>query len=96
MSESEIKDVLIKVIKELESSGDIIVVNPAEDFVADKLFLAVQKYSQNMVSSDELNGIINAANAHKLSFKLDDNDFQTIIGLTKVELDIAISKLTNI
>jgi hypothetical protein len=95
MSESQIKSVLINIIKELEISGDIIVVNPTEDFLADKIFSAVQKYSANMVSSDELSGIINAVNAHKLSFKLDDNDFKMIIGLTEVELDNAVSKLKN-
>lgn len=95
MNESEIKYVLIKLIQELESSGEIIVVNPTEDFLANKIYSAVQKYSEIMVSSDELSGIINAVNAHKLDFKLDHNDFQTIIGLTETELDTAVNKLTN-
>jgi len=46
-----------------------------------------------LLSSGELGGIINALNAHKLGFGLDDNDFQTIIGLSKSELSAAAEKL---
>ena len=93
MTESVVKDVLIKMVKELEKSGDIVVVNPCENFVAKKLFDAVQEVSPNMLSASELGGILNALYAHKLGFGLDDNDFQTIIGLTKKELANAAKKL---
>ena len=46
-----------------------------------------------MLSEKELGGIINALNVPDLGFKLDENDFQTIIGLTKEELKIASNKL---
>ncbi|WP_440904793.1 hypothetical protein ACMZOO_00780 [Catenovulum sp. SX2] len=93
MSESVLKDILIKAIKDLEESGDIVVVNPIENAVANKLHEVVQEVSPNMLSSQELGGIINALNAHNLGFGLDDNDFQTIIGITKDELRVAASKL---
>jgi hypothetical protein len=93
MSESIVKEVLISTIKELEETGDIVVVNPAENAVANRLFSAVQEVSPNILSPAELGGIINALNAHKLGFGLDDNDFQTIIGLTKEELSAAAKKL---
>ena len=93
MSESVVKEVLVKAVKELEEAGDIVVVNPVDDAVAKKLFQAVQEVSPNLLSAPELGGIINALNAHSLGFGLDDNDFQTIIGLTKEELKVAASKL---
>jgi hypothetical protein len=93
MSEFIVKEILIKAVKELEEAGDIVVVNPAEDAVAKKLFQAVQEVSPNLLSATELGGIINALNAHKLGFGLDDNDFYTIIGLTKEELQATVNKL---
>ena len=93
MSESVIKEVLIKAIKELEESGDIVVVSPTEHVAVKKLYAAIQNVSPNMLATLELGGIINALNAHNLGFGLDDNDFQTVIGLTKDELKVAASKL---
>ncbi|GEM_PF-2246957 len=93
MSESVVKAVLIQAIKELEALGDIVVVNPAENFVANKLFKTVQEVSPNLLSPSELGGIIHALYAPKLGFGLDDNDFQTIVGLTKEELESAAKKL---
>lgn len=93
MSESIVQEVLIKAVKELEEVGDIVVVNPSEDAVAKKLFQTVKEVSPNLLSAYELGGIINALNAPKLGFGLDDNDFHTIIGLTKEELQAAVNKL---
>ena len=93
MADSIVKEAIVRTIKELEESGDLVVVNPIENAVANKLFEAVQEVSPNLLSSAELGGIINALNAHNLGFGLDGNDFQTIIGLTKTELAVATSKL---
>ncbi|WP_065204185.1 aspartate-semialdehyde dehydrogenase [Shewanella woodyi] len=93
MSESVVKEVLVKALKELEESGDIVVVNTIENAIANKLHEVVKEVSPNMLTAQELGGIINALNAHNLGFGLDDNDFQAIIGLTKEELKIAASKL---
>lgn len=93
MSESVVKEVLAKAVKELEEAGDIVVVNPVENAIAKKLFNAVQEVSPNLLSASELGGIVNALNAHNLGFGLDDNDFQTVVGLTKEELKVAASKL---
>lgn len=96
MNESVVKDVLIKAIQELEASGDIVVVNPLENAVALKLFEKVQHVSPNMLTAPELGGIINALNAHRLGFGLDDSDFQTIVGISKEQLAIAAEKLKAI
>ncbi len=93
MSESAVKKVLAKTIKTLECAGDILVVNPNEKVVINKLFDAVSKVSPNLLTASELTGIINALGAHKLGFGLDDSDFQTIIGITKEELINATNKL---
>lgn len=93
MNEPVVKAELIKAIKELEESGDIVVVNPIENAVADKLFNTVQDVSPNMLSNIELKGIINALSAHKLGFGLGEENFQTVVGLTKEELQIAVNKL---
>jgi hypothetical protein len=93
MSDSVVKIELIKVIKELEESGDIVVVNPIENAVADKIFNTVKNVSPNMLSENELRGIVNALNAHKLGFGLGEEDFQSIVGLTKEELNLAVKKL---
>lgn len=93
MAESIVRETIARKIKELEESGDLVVVNPIENAVANKLFDAVQEVSPNLLSAAELSGIINALNAHNLGFGLDDIDFQTIIGLTKAELSEATKKL---
>lgn len=93
MSDFVVKDVLIKAITELEESGDLVVVNQIENAVANKLFNAIKKVSPNMLSASELGGIINALNAHQLGFGLDDRDFQTIIGISKEELQATAKKL---
>ena len=93
MSNSIVKDVLIQMIRELEEAGDIVVINPVENAVASKLFEAIQVVSPNLLSAAELGGIINALNAHQFGFGLDDNDFQTIIGVSKEELSSATKKL---
>lgn len=93
MSESLVKEALIKAIQELEDEGDIVVVNPSENAIANKLFQAVQEVSPNLLSPAELGGIINALNAHKLGFGLDERDFHTVIGLTQEELRAAADKL---
>lgn len=96
MADSIVKDVIAKTLKELEASGDLVIVNPIENAVAAKLSEAVQEVSPNLLSAAELGGIINALNAHRLGFGLDDHDFQTIIGLTKEELATATSKLKTV
>lgn len=93
MSESVVKEVLISTVKELEASGDIVVVNPIENAVALKLFEKVQEVSPNLLTASELGGIINALSVHKLGFGLDDSDFQTILGISKEKLAAAVEKL---
>ncbi|MDP2598191.1 hypothetical protein [Alteromonas stellipolaris] len=93
MSETLVKEVLIQALAELEESEDIIILNPAKNAVANILFKKVQEVSPNLLTNEELSGIISALNAHNLGFGLDDNDFQTIIGLTKEELAKATKKL---
>lgn len=93
MSEALVKEVLIQALAELEESEDIIILNPAKNAVANILFKKVQEVSPNLLTNEELSGIISALNAHNLGFGLDDNDFQTIIGLTKEELAKATKKL---
>ena len=93
MSEALVKEVLIQALTELEESEDIIILNPAKNAVANILFKKVQEVSPNLLTNEELSEIISALNAHNLGFGLDDNDFQTIIGLTKEELAKATKKL---
>ncbi|MBQ4831594.1 hypothetical protein J8L84_20150 [Alteromonas sp. MMG017] len=93
MSEALVKEVLIQALAELEESEDIIILNPAKNAIANILFKKVQEVSPNLLTNEELSGIISALNAHNLGFGLDDNDFQTIIGLTKEELAKATKKL---
>ncbi|MGF1713190.1 hypothetical protein L4C37_21850 [Vibrio kagoshimensis] len=93
MNESVVKEALLKALRELENSDEIVVVHPNVSAVAGKLNLAVQEVSPNMLTAQELGGIINALNANNLGFGLDDRDFQTIIGLTREELKAATDKL---
>ncbi|MDN3617225.1 hypothetical protein ACFFUS_20425 [Vibrio gallaecicus] len=93
MNESVVKEALLKALRELENSDEIVVVHPSISAVADKLSLAVQEVSPNELTVKELGGIINALNANNLGFGLDDRDFQTIIGLTREELKAATEKL---
>jgi hypothetical protein len=93
MKESVVQEVLIRAVKELDESGDIVVVNPIENAVAIKLFKKIQEVSPNMLTASELGGIINALNANKLGFGLDERDFETIVGISKEKLAEAVEKL---
>ena len=93
MSKSIVEEVLIKAIKELEEAEEIVVINPVGNAIARKLFKAVTEVSPNMLTAKELGGIKSALYALDLGFGLDDNDFRTIIGLTKEELRNAADKL---
>ena len=96
MSEFVVKQVLIDAINELEAAGDIVVVNPIENAVALKLFEKVQEVTPNLLTPSELGGMINALSAHKLGFGLDDNDSQTIVGISKEQLAAVVDKLKAI
>ncbi len=96
MNESAVKEALIEAIKTLEDSGDIVVVNPIENAVANKLFDSIQHAYPNLLTGLELGGIINALNAHRLGFGSDHRDFQTVIGLSKEELQAAAKKLMEV
>ena len=93
MKDSVVKEVLIKAVQELEASGEIVVINPIENAVAVRLFEKVQKVSPNLLAARELGGIVNALNAHNLGFNLDERDFETIVGISKQELAVAVEKL---
>lgn len=95
MTNSEIMDLLVQVVRELEESGDIVVVNPNRSFVPKKIFTVIERFVPSMLSRDELTGIVNVIGAHQLGFALDDRDFQTIIGVTKEELNVAARKLND-
>ena len=95
MNNSVVKQVLAQAISELVDNQDILITTSTENIVLEKLFNAVQSVSPNLLSPNELGGIINALNAHDLGFALDDRDFQTIIGITKEELKVAATKLTT-
>jgi len=90
---SVVKQAIADVLNEMVESQDIMITTTTENVVLEKLFNAVQSVSPNMLTPQELGGIINALNAPDLGFKLDENDFQTIIGLTKEELKNASQKL---
>ena len=91
--DSVVRQAIANVLNEMVESQDIMLTTSTEDIVLEKIFNAVQSVSPNMLSAKELGGIINALNAPDLGFKLDENDFQTIVGLTKEELKIASKKL---
>ena len=93
MVESIVKETIQRIVKELEDTGDLVVLNEAGNIVVERLYSALQEVSPNFLSPQELGGIINTLNAHRLGFGLDDNDFQTIIGLTKEELALVAEKL---
>ena len=93
MSSSVVKEAIAQSLSDLIENQDILITSSTENIVLEKIFNAVQSVSPNMLSEKELGGIINALNVPDLGFKLDENDFQTIIGLTKEELKIASNKL---
>ena len=93
MSSSVVKEAIAQSLSDLIENQDILITTSTENIVLEKIFNAVQAVNPNMLSEKELGGIINALNVPDLGFKLDENDFQTIIGLTKEELKIASNKL---
>ena len=94
MNDSVIKKVIRETIMKLEGSDEIVIVNPNREVIVSQLFKAVQEVSPNLLTPAELGGLLNACRAHRLGFGLDDNDFQTLIGLTKDELDAVVDKLS--
>lgn len=95
MDKSELLEILAGAVKELEEADDIVIVTPIENAVAKKILSVIEKLIPDMLSRDELVGITNAIRAHQLGFALDDHDFQTIVGITKEELEVAAKKLNR-
>ncbi|WP_286266997.1 hypothetical protein [Thalassotalea atypica] len=95
MSQSTLKDVIIESLKELEADGDIVISTTTPSTVIDKLVHAVTKVYPTTLTKDELAAIKNSVNVTCEGFKLDDEDFQTHIGLTKSELEVVLSKLNG-
>ena len=93
MTNSVVKEALAQALTELVENQDILITTSTESAVLEKLYKTVQSVSPNLLSAKELGGIINALNAPNLGFKLDENDFQSIVGLTKEELKEASEKL---
>ena len=93
MKNSIVKEVIEKTIQELEKSGDIVITTSIQNRISQKLFNAVQEVSPNMLTPQELGGILNAINTTVSGVRLDDNDFQTIVGISKEELQDVATKL---
>ncbi|RBP47025.1 hypothetical protein [Arenicella xantha] len=93
MTNSVVKEAIAQALSELIKDQDILITSSIENVALEKIFSAVEEVSPNMLSARELGGIVNALNTHDLGFGLDENDFQTIIGLSKEELKIASRKL---
>lgn len=95
MDTEELKLNISEALKNLEDSGDIMITTSTPNIIVDKLLKALGKDLENLLNDMEFSTVINCLNVSSNDIKLDDKDFQTIIGIEKEDLKSVLDKLVR-
>lgn len=95
MDTEELKLNISEALKNLEDSGDIMITTSTPNVVVNKLLKALGKDLENLLNDMECSAVINCLNVSSHDIKLDDKDFQTIIGIEKEDLKSVLDKLVR-
>ena len=92
---SNIKEVISTALNQLEESGDIVITTSSSEPIAEKIIGTLGSSLGALLDGEEYRAVTNSLNALVNDVKVDDRDFQTIIGLDKSELEEVLDKLVK-
>ena len=95
MDMHEIKLKISETLEELEKSGDIVVTSVAPNVVINKFLDTIGDDISLFLDEDQYGAVLNSLNVLISGVKVDNRDFQTIIGLEKYELQNIFDVLNN-
>lgn len=95
MNVEELRLNISETLKNLEASGDIMITTSTPNTVVNTLLETLGKDIENLLNDMEFSAVINCLNVLSHDIKLDDKDFQTIIGIEKEDLKRVLDKLVR-
>ena len=93
MNLEQAKIKLLDVLAELEEAGEIVVASTTPVVVVEKIAKRMGREIESVLNDDEFKAVLNSLNVLVHNIKLDDRDFQSIIGIEKDELRVVLDKL---
>lgn len=93
MNIEEITLKISEILTNLESSGDIMITTSTPNTVIDSFVAALKENVRDSLNDAEFNAVTNSLNVLTHDIKLDSRNFQTIIGISKYDLEIVLDKL---
>ena len=93
MNLEQAKIKLLDVLAELEEAGEIVVASTTPVVVVEKIAKRMGREIESVLNDDEFKAVLNSLNVLVHNIKLDDRDFQSIIGTEKDELRVVLDKL---
>jgi len=94
MNSELVKIKLTDVLSELEKAGEIVVTSTTPNTVVEKIAASLGQQMESVLEDDEFRAILNSLNVIVHDIKLDDRDFQSIIGIEKDKLKSVLDKLS--
>ena len=95
MNATEMELKVNKALNDLEESGDIVITTTTPSVITRKVVEAIGYNVQNLLNDEEYRAVLNSLNVLAHDVKLDNNDFQTIIGIERSSLKTVYDKLAT-
>lgn len=95
MNIEEVKLRISSALSESEKLGDIMITTSTPNVVVDNLLKALGKDLENLLNDIEFSAVQNCLNVLYHDVKLDNQDFQTTIGIEKKDLKSVLDKLVE-
>lgn len=93
MDRQDILKKLTSTLYKIEEDGDIVITTTSPKTLSEKIFNVLHKDINCFVNKEEYSAILNCLNVLIHNIHLDEDDFQTIIGIDKEELKAVHDKL---
>ena len=93
MNLEQVRIKLRDVLAELEEAEEIVVTSTTPVTVVEKIATSLGRDMESVLDDDEFKAVLNSLNVLVHNIKLDDRDFQSIIGIEKDELKAVFDKL---
>lgn len=95
MNLEQVKIKLLDVLAELEEAEEIVVTSTTSVTLVEKIAASLGREMKSVLDDDEFKAVLNSLNVLVHNIKLDDRDFQSIIGIEKDELKAVLDKLNH-
>ena len=93
MNEADMELKIHKALNDLEESGDIVITTSTPNVITKKIIKTIGYSAKNLLNDYEYRAVLNSLNVLAHDVKLDDNDFQTIVGVERDDLIVVYDKL---